>query len=120
MDRFSLVIAALVGGILIALAGVWDAHEPWDWRKFGASVIRALFAGAIFAIGYPLSDGVGAKDLLYAFTSAVTTDVAINRIAGALGNGAWPLPAAKVSATPDAPTSPAAGPPPAGTPPPAG
>ncbi len=103
MDRFFLVMAALLGGILISLAGLWDAHEPWDSRKFGASVIRALFAGAVFAIGYPLAHPVGALDLLLAFTSAITTDVGVNRIAGALGNGTWPLP--KQAASP-----PAAGP----------
>lgn len=30
MDRVYLALAALVGGILVALAGLWESHEPFD------------------------------------------------------------------------------------------
>jgi len=95
MDRIYLALAALVGGLLVGLAGFLDAHEPWDSRKFGATVIRALFAGVIFAVGYQLDHPVAILDLLWAFLSGGGFDVGVNRVAGALGNGAFPLPSSK-------------------------
>ncbi len=101
MDRIYIALAAFLGGILIALAGWWDSHEAFDKRKFGASIIRSLFAAVVFAIGYHLSGPVTVLDLFYALLGGSGTDKAINAVAGALGNGAWPLP---VPAKPETPT----------------
>jgi len=95
MDRFYLALAALLGGIAIALAGWLDSHEPFDPRKFGASVIRSLIAGVVFAVGYKLTTPLAALDLLWAFLGGTGFDVAVNRVASALGNGSFPLPKEK-------------------------
>lgn len=95
MDRVYLALAALVGGVLVALAGLWESHEPFNARKFGATVIRALFAGIVFAIGYQLTEPLGVKDIFLALLSATTFEVVSNRVAGALGNPQFPLPAVK-------------------------
>ncbi len=100
MDRIYIALAALLGGILIALAGWWDAHEAFDNRKFGASVIRSLFAAAVFAVGYHLSGAVSSLDLLYAVIGGSGTDKIINVVASALGNPQFPLPAPAQPTTP--------------------
>ena len=92
MDRFYLALAACLGGITVAIAGWLDSREPFDALKFGASVIRSLIAGIIFAVGYKLTPPLAALDLLWAFLSGTGFDVAVNRVAGALGNGSFPLP----------------------------
>lgn len=94
MERIYLALAAMVGGIVVALLGFWDSKEPFDPRKFGASVLRSLIAGVIFAVGYNLAEQISVLDLLWAFLSGTGFDVGVNRIAGALGNGSFPLPAA--------------------------
>ena len=91
MDRLYISIAAVLGGLAIALLGWLDSNEPFDIRKFGGSVIRALIAGAIFAVGYEMSDSAGWRDLFYAFLAGAGVDVIGNRIAGKFGNGSFPL-----------------------------
>jgi len=92
MDRIWLALAALVGGILVALIGWADSKEPFVTRKFLASVLRSLIAGVIFAVAYQLSRPLTALDLLWAFLGGTGFDVGVNRIAGYLGNGSFPLP----------------------------
>ena len=91
MDRLYISIAAVLGGLAVALLGWLDSNEPFDVRKFGGSVIRALIAGVIFAVGYEMSDSAGWRDLFYAFLAGAGVDVIGNRIAGKLGNGSFPL-----------------------------
>lgn len=94
MDRVNLALAALVGGILVGLAGWWDSKEGFSLRKLGASAIRSLIAGVGFAATYKLSGPLTALDLLWAFLAGTAFDVGVNRVAGALGNGQFPLPPA--------------------------
>ncbi|MFH1031142.1 MAG: hypothetical protein V1767_01025 [Chloroflexota bacterium] len=91
MIRIYLALVSWIGAVLWAIAGFWASKEAWSWRKFGATVIRALFAAVIWAISYNLSE---ASEIVYlaALTSGIAFDVGINRIAGAAGNGSWPLP----------------------------
>jgi hypothetical protein len=91
VERIYLALAALLGGLLIAMAGWWDAKEPFDKQKFGATVIRTLFAAVVFAVGYPLTGALTMNDLFLAFTAATTFDVVVNKISGALGNAQFPL-----------------------------
>ena len=92
MDRLYISIAAVMGGVVVALLGWLESSEPFNIRKFGGSVIRALIAGAIFAAGYEMSDSAGWRDLFYAFLAGAGVDVIGNRIAGKFGNGSFPLP----------------------------
>ena len=91
MDRLYISIAAVMGGVVVALLGWLESSEPFNIRKFGGSVIRALIAGAIFAAGYEMSDSAGWLDLFYAFLAGAGVDVIGNRIAGKFGNGSFPL-----------------------------
>ena len=92
MDRLYIALAGLSGGLVAALLGWLESGEPFNPRKFGGSVIRALIAGIIFAVGYQLSEPLGILDLLYAFLGGAGVDVLGNRIAGKFGNGSFPLP----------------------------
>ncbi len=103
MERIWLALAALLGAILVGLAGKWDAHEPFDGRKFGATVIRALVPAVAWAIVYSMKT-LDVGTLMFAFLTGTGFDVAVNRIAGALGNPQFPLPAVPPAAT--TPTSP--------------
>ena len=92
MDRFYIALAGLSGGLVAALLGWLESGESFNPRKFGGSVIRALIAGIIFAVGYQLSEPFGISDLFYAFLGGAGVDVLGNRIAGKFGNGSFPLP----------------------------
>jgi len=92
MERLYIALAALLGGLVAALLGWLEGGESFDRRKFGGSVIRALIAGVVFAVGYHLSGPVGILDLFYAFLGGAGVDVIGNRIAGKFGNGSFPLP----------------------------
>jgi hypothetical protein len=81
MDRFYVALLALAGGLCAALLGWLESGEPFDPRKFGGSVIRALIAAAVFAAGYQLSHGwLTVLDLFYAFLGGAGVDVLGNRI----------------------------------------
>lgn len=108
MDRFLVALAAFIGGLLMALTGFLDTkdpvtgkREPFDWRKFGSSIIRSVFAAIIFAVGYQLIGKIDALAFLYAVLGGAGFDVGLNRISGALGNGSWPLPLPKPNARPN-------------------
>ena len=114
MDRIFIAIAALVGGIVAALVGWLECSDPFNVRKFGSSVVRAVIAGAVFAAGYDLSGHPAAIiDLFYAFLGGAGVDVLGNRISAKLGNGSFPLPGDKKPAQEDASQSPGEGKPPA-------
>ena len=95
MDRLYIALASLSGGLAAALLGWLESGETFNPRKFGGSVIRALIAGVVFAVGYHLADGVSILDLLYAFLGGAGVDVLGNRIASKFGNGGFPLPSGK-------------------------
>lgn len=92
MDKLYVALMALAGGLVAALLGWMESGERFDGRKFGGSAIRALIAGALFAVGYELAAGrVGVTDLLYAFLGGAGVDAIGNRAGGALGNASFPL-----------------------------
>ena len=92
MDKLYIALASLSGGLVAALLGWLESGEPFNSRKFGGSIIRALIAGVIFAVGYELSETLGILDLFYAFLGGAGVDVLGNRLAGKFGNGSFPLP----------------------------
>ena len=78
-----IAIAAFGGGMLSAGLGYLESGSAFDPKKFGASVIRAVVAGIIFAVGYVFSDGIGIVDILIAIVGGAGIDVLGNRAAGA-------------------------------------
>ena len=70
-----LVLCAFGGGVLVAYLGWLESGEPFDDRKFFASVGRAIVAGVVTAF---LFQGVEAVDLwtyLTAFLLGAGVDV---------------------------------------------
>ena len=92
MEKLYIALAALLGGLVAALLGWLESSEPFNTRKFGGSVIRALIAAIVFAAGYHLSGTLVILDLFYVFLGGAGVDVLGNRIAGKFGNGSFPLP----------------------------
>ena len=84
MGTIYISLAAVAGGIASAILGWLDSGEAFIGRKFAASVLRALVAGLVFAIGYSLSGKVTVMDIIIAFVAGAGVDVLGNRIAGAI------------------------------------
>ena len=78
---------AFVGGTTSAVLGWLDSKEPFEVRKFTASIIRALVAGVVFAVGYSFTNGLSPIDLGIAFCGGAGVDVLGNRISGAIKAG---------------------------------
>ena len=79
-----IALLTCAGGITSALLGWLDSGGAFIPRKFMASVVRALVAGVVFAIGYTFVNGIGILDLFAAFLGGAGIDVLGNRIAGSI------------------------------------
>ena len=79
-----IALLACAGGIVSALLGWLDSGEAFIPRKFMASVVRALVAGVVFAIGYSFANGISILDLFAAFLGGAGMDVLGNRISGSI------------------------------------
>ena len=78
-------VAAFVGGIVAALLGWTESTEPFNVKKFMASVIRALVAGVGVAAAFGYGAGpIAGLSLLIAFLSGAGVDAGGNRVAGAI------------------------------------
>lgn len=87
MDVLWLGFTAFFGGIIAALIGWLESSEPFDGRKFGRSILKALVAGIGIGVSYQiLSDNIQTIDLLYAFLAGAGVDVLGNRGAGAVSS----------------------------------
>ena len=84
MGILYVALAAFGGGIASAVMGWLDSGEVFEGRKFSSSVIRALVAGGVFAIGYTLVGGVTILDIFIAFVAGAGVDVLGNRVAGSI------------------------------------
>ena len=87
MNVIFIGVAAFVGGITAAVLGWLDANEPFEVRKFSASIVRALVAGVVFAVGYSYTNGLSPIDLGISFVAGAGVDVLGNRISGAIKAG---------------------------------
>lgn len=79
--------SAFVGGIVAAALGWMDSSEPFNMRKFGASAVRALVGGIIFAVSYSYTNSLSPIDIGIAFCGGAGIDVLGNRISGAIKAG---------------------------------
>ena len=85
MEILYVALSAFTGGVVSAIMGWMDSGETFIGRKFTASVIRALVAGGVFAIGYQLTgETVTVADVVIAFVSGAGVDVLGNRLAGSI------------------------------------
>lgn len=67
---------------MAALLGWFDSGGVFQAKKFGASVIRALIAGVVFAIGYSYTNGLTPIDVGIAFLGGAGIDVVLHRARG--------------------------------------
>ena len=79
--------SALVGGMVAAVLGWLDSGEVFKARKFSASIVRALMAGVVFAVGYTYTNSLSPLDIGIAFIGGAGVDVLGNRISGAIKVG---------------------------------
>ena len=78
-------LAAFGGGIVAALLGWLESGENFIARKFASSVLRALVAGGVFAIGYvTMGEAVTIMGLVIAFMAGAGIDVVGHRVAGSI------------------------------------
>lgn len=79
-------VFSFLGAICTALLGFLDQTppEPFVFRKFAPSIIRAIVAAVGVAAAFNYANMTGAVGLLLAFLSGAGVDVAGNRIAGAI------------------------------------
>lgn len=87
MNIIYVAVAAFLGGIVASLLGWFDSTEPFNVRKFGASLVRALVAGIGFAAAYQYMNGLTPFDLAIAFLGGSGVDVLGNRISGSIKAG---------------------------------
>ncbi len=106
MNIWLVALAAFGGGLVVALLGWFDSKESFNKKKFGASIIRSLIAGVIWAATYAVSDLPREKILLYAFLGGAGFDVLGNKIASQLGNGSFPFTTTKPKDQITTPTTP--------------
>ncbi len=84
MDILCVMVSAFVGGLFAATLGWLDSGDVFIGRKFISSVIRALVASGVFAIGYQLIGTVSIMDIIIAFVAGAGVDCLGNRIAGSI------------------------------------
>lgn len=87
MDPIVIGLAAFCGGILAAVLGWLESQEAFNPRKFGASLIRALVAGVLFAIAYDYGESINTLSILIAIAGGAGVDVVGNRASGAIKTG---------------------------------
>ena len=73
---------AFLGAIVSALLGWLDSGEPFDGRKFGASITFGLITAVGFAVVYSYTAKIEALDIAKAFIGGAGVDVLTNRAIG--------------------------------------
>ncbi len=99
VDKIWLALCAWGAGIIVAFLGFLDSNEKFDARKFGASVIRALVAGIVWAFSYPATGVLTFAAILGAVASGPFFDTVINKIGSLAGNPQFPLPPSNQSSS---------------------
>ena len=81
-------LAATVGAIVAGLLGWFGSGEKFNSRKFWPTILRAVIAGGIVAVSYPLIETLGLwTGLIGAFLTGAGVDVLGNRLAGSITAG---------------------------------
>lgn len=84
MKVFYIALAAFTGGVVSAVLGYLDSGSSFQLKKFISSLLRAMVAAAVFAVGYSYSDGITPLEIGSAFIAGAGIDVLGNRGAGAI------------------------------------
>jgi formate/nitrite transporter FocA (FNT family) len=85
MYLWYLVIAAVIGAVFAGLLGWLGSGEKFAPRKFASTVLRAILAGAIVAVGYIITPAVtGVLGIVVVFLAGAGVDVLGNRLASSV------------------------------------
>lgn len=84
MDAIYLVaVAAIVGAILVGTSKWLGSVEPWDVRKFAATIVTAVITGAGISLAYS-GDTVGPREVVMAFLAGAGVDYSRTAISSAI------------------------------------
>jgi len=87
MDIIWIAVSAFMGGVVAAVLGWLDSKEAFEVRKFSASLVRALVAAVVFAVGYQYSNVITPMAIAVAFCGGAGVDALGNRMAGSIKAG---------------------------------
>lgn len=79
-----LIALSIAGGVTSAVLGWMDSGEPFDARKFGASLIRTILGSAVAALALQGINSVDVFVYLTAFLTGAGLDVLGKRAQAAL------------------------------------
>ncbi len=79
-----LILLTVLGAITVAILGWCESGEPFDARKFGASVVRAIIGGFLAALIFEGTVNPTTFTYLSAFLIGAGIDVAGHRLAGTI------------------------------------
>jgi len=79
-----LAFTSVLGALVIAVLGWLDSGESFNGRTFASSLIRAVIAGILSAIGFSTIETPMLWDYIIAFLAGAGIDAGGNRIAGAI------------------------------------
>jgi len=85
-----LAAASIIGALFSASLGWLDSGEPFNPRKFGASILRTIIAGIIIVGGYSTLPSATIFDYFLAFLAGAGIEVYGNRLAGAIASRSQP------------------------------
>jgi len=74
---------SVLGAIVSATLGWLESGEPFDGRKYASSVLRAIVAGLVSALGFSTVTSVEPWDYIIAFLGGAGVDVIGKRASGA-------------------------------------
>lgn len=91
MEVYQIAVAAFLGAVLVGFVGWLKTTEPFNPRKFGATVATAIFVGATVGVAY-VGDAIAPKDLVMAFLAGAGADYGRNVVSGAIAARVKPTP----------------------------
>ena len=84
MEIILVGVAALAGGLGVAILGYFQGQDLWSWRKFGASFITSVIGAVGIAAVMDYSGDISPVLYLVAFLSGAGVDAGRSRISGAI------------------------------------
>lgn len=84
LQILAISLLSVLGAVTTATLGWLESDEPFNPRKYVASLLRATIAGLITALGFSTVTTIDAWDYIVAYLAGAGVDVFGHRIAGNL------------------------------------
>jgi len=84
LQILAVTILSILGALFTASLGWLESGEAFVPRKFAASILRAVIAGFVSALGFSTIQIIGPWEYIVAFLTGAGIDVIGNRASGAL------------------------------------